>query len=133
MTVPLDPIIADRAAAGGLISLLKLARWCLANPDWHAGRDWTPNALPKVLAMIRDHIWDAVDSGCNVYADQCHADAIAEELGLIGICERLNVVEHLRRSRLNSDGVEELIDQQLHNAIQRLQTVSAPDRSLHSA
>ena len=133
MTTPLDPIIADRATAGGLISLLKLARWCLANPDLRAGRAWTPNVLPKVFVMIRGLIWDAVDSGTNVYADQCHADAIAEELGLIGLQERLNIVEHRRRSCRSDDEIVALVDQQLASAIHRLQTLASPDRSLHSA
>jgi hypothetical protein len=126
MTTPLDPIIADRATAGGLISLLKLARWCLAFPDLHAGRAWTPDALPKVLAMIRGLIWDAIDSGSNVYADQCHADAIADELGLTGIEQRLNVIEHQRRSRRSDDEIVALVDQQLIDAIQRLQSLHAP-------
>lgn len=122
----LDPIVSDRLAAGGIIAALKVARWCLANPDYVNGRPFTPPALHFAMGMLRSLTWDAVDDCADVNRSQSYADAVIEAIGLAGLLERIHAIDH--HWRLGSIDVGELVDvvdRQLTGAITRLKAALA--------
>lgn len=121
MPDPLDSILADKLTAGGLLSALKLARWCIQNPDYIIARPTTPIAFYRAWETTRRLIWDAVDDAADCNRSQGHADAIAESLGIVGVLERVNAIEHLRRTRSGDpQPIVEAVDGQLSGAIARL-------------
>lgn len=121
MLAPLDPIVRDKLATGGILTALKLSRWLIDNPDAVGGFLRTPPAIYRVIEAIRSHVWDAVDDGSDINRSQEHADAAIEAMGLTGFLERVNAIEHLRRT--GAPGADELANtvvRQVTGAITRL-------------
>lgn len=126
MPTTLGPITADKATAGGIVVALKLCRWCITKPDYMNGRSYTPLALYPAWRMVRSLIWDAVDDCSDINRSQGHADAVADELGLTGVLERVNAIDH--HWRMRSTDVDELVgvvERQLAGAITRLEAAIA--------
>ena len=127
----LDPIVADTATAGEILAALKLARWCLANPDPVVVGDAMPPAFYAAIQMIRSLVWDRVDDGGSCDVSQDHADAIAEAMGIAGILERVHAIEHLRRTRSDSAAYEltQAVGRQFSGAITSLSARLAESRA----
>lgn len=127
MLNPLDPIVSDKLAAGGILAGLKLARWAFVNPDYVVGRPYTPPAFYRAWENVRALIWDTVDECNDINRSHGHADAIVAALGLTGVLERASAVDHHRRQR-SVAAAEELaaeVDRQLTGAITRLTSALA--------
>lgn len=123
----LDPIVADRFAAGGILAALKLARRCSAQADFWMGSSLTATAaFSDAMNMVRSLVWDVVDDACDVNRSQNHADAVMESLGLSGLTERVNAIDHYRQfSLINVGELVREVDEQLTGAITRLKSALA--------
>ncbi|MFM9057538.1 MAG: hypothetical protein ACKOSQ_00150 [Planctomycetaceae bacterium] len=117
----LDPIVSDKLAAGGILAALKVARWCLSDPDSLDGRQLTPPALHFAMGMLRRLVWDAVDDAADVNRAQHYADAVIEALGLTGALDRIHAIDHhWRRGSIDAGELVDVVDRQLTGAITRL-------------
>lgn len=126
MLNPLDPIVSDKLAAGGILAGLKLARQSLADPDYISGASFTGPAFYRAWRIVRELIWGVVDDFADVNRSHGHADAVIEALGLTGVLERVNAIDHHRRSRSEVAGkLLDVVDRQLTGAITRLTSALA--------
>jgi hypothetical protein len=119
----LDPIVSDKLAAGGMLTAMKVAKWCLANPDYVNALPSTPASFFFAMETLRSLVFDVVDDYADVNRSQCHADAVMESLGLTGLRELINAMAHHRRTRPVAPFAEEMVGrawEQLSNAIDRL-------------
>jgi len=126
MPSPLDKLVSDTVTAGGLIATLQLARWAVLNPEHRAGRWFTPAVFYRCMTTARGLIWDAADDGSDVNASSELADAMAESLGLIGLADRVNAIDHYRRAgSFEAARIQASVLQQLTGAITRLKSALA--------
>lgn len=114
------------ADAGGILAGLRLARRCFDHPEYAHGRYSTPLAFYWAVHDVRRTILDAVGVDAAVCGSEEHADAIAEELGIIGLAHRVNAIEHLRRTGGDATAIAKIVEQQLDHAIDRISAVILP-------
>jgi hypothetical protein len=115
-----DPLIADPMIRGEIIACLKIVRWCIANPRTYHGRPKAPEALYKSLDMVRATIRDSVDDCSDMVRVDERAAAIVVELGIAGLRDRIDAIEHGRRTGEWTCELEDEANRMVSAAIERL-------------
>jgi hypothetical protein len=112
--------LADPMIRGEIIACLKIVRWCIANPRTYHGRPKAPEALYKSLDMVRATIRDSVDDCSDMVRVDERAAAIVVELGIAGLRDRIDAIEHGRRTGEWTCELEDEANRMVSAAIERL-------------